>query len=39
MKCPMAYGDSPDQACKNFDNLWLGAAEFLVDQEEEEEKF
>jgi len=39
LKCPIAYGSSPAQACENFDNLWMGASEFLIDQEEEEEKF
>ena len=39
LKCPVAYGESPKQACDNFDNLWNGDAEFLVDQEEEEEEF
>lgn len=39
LKCPVAYGESPKQACENFDNLWNGNAEFLVDQEEEEEEF
>lgn len=39
MKCPQATGESPDQACDNFDHLWMGSAEFLVDQEEEEEQF
>lgn len=39
LKCPVAYGESPAQACENFDNLWVGSAEFLVDQEEEEEQF
>ena len=23
-ECPVAYGDSPHQACINFDHLWLG---------------
>lgn len=39
LKCPIAYGESPAQACENFDNLWNGNAEFLVDQEDEEEQF
>jgi len=39
LKCPTAYGESPDQACNNFDHLWMGSAEFLVDQEDEEEQF
>ena len=39
LKCPVAYGESPRQACENFDCLWNGAAEFLVEQETEEEKF
>ena len=37
-KCPIAYGDSPRQACENFDCLWNGAADFLVDGEPEEEE-
>ncbi len=39
LKCPIAYGESPAQACDNFDNLWMGSAKFLVDQEDEEEQF
>lgn len=39
LRCPMAYGESPRQATENFDALWDGAADFLVDQEEEEEQF
>jgi hypothetical protein len=35
----IAYGESPAQAVNNFDMLWTGAPEFLIDQEEEEEQF
>lgn len=39
MKCVIAYGESPSQACLNFDHLWNGSSEFLVEKEEEEEEF
>ena len=39
MKCVTAYGESPAQAMENFDLLWMGSAEFLVDGEPEEEEF
>jgi hypothetical protein len=35
----IAYGESPAQAVANFDQLWLGSPDFLLDQEEEEEQF
>jgi hypothetical protein len=35
----IAYGESPAQAVSNFDQLWLGSPDFLLDQEEEEEQF
>lgn len=38
-KCVVAYGESPKQACDNFDNLWNGAEGFLLDEEEQEEEF
>lgn len=38
MKCVVAYGESPEQACMNFDCLWNGTAEFLIDPEDEEEE-
>lgn len=41
LKCVVAYGESPAQACANFDALWNGAPGFLIDEEEEdhEEQF
>jgi len=39
LKCVIAYGESPAQACSNFDALWNGAPDFLIDQEDEEEQF
>lgn len=35
----IAYGESPAQAVHNFDMLWVGAPDFLIDQEEPEEEF
>ena len=35
MKCVIAYGDSPMQACVNFDNIWNGAGILLEEPEEE----
>ncbi|MCI0564798.1 MAG: hypothetical protein MN733_40545 [Nitrososphaera sp.] len=35
MKCVVAYGDSPAQACFNFDNLWLGIGTVLEEPEEQ----
>jgi len=35
----VAYGESPAQAVANFDMLWTGAPDFLIDQEEPEEEF
>lgn len=34
LRCVIAYGDSPSQACSNFDSLWLGG-HILPDPEEE----
>ena len=40
MKCVVAYGASPAQACSNFDALWNGAEGFLIEDEDElEEEF
>lgn len=39
LKCVTAYGNSPSQACENFDLLWMGNSEFLIDQEDELEEF
>ena len=40
LNCVMAYGESPAQACSNFDALWNGAPGFVIeDQEDEEEQF
>ena len=38
LRCVVAYGDSPAQACRNFDALWNGP-DFLIDSEEPEEQF
>lgn len=38
MRCVIAYGESPAQACRNFDALWNGTG-FLLDGEEPEEEF
>jgi hypothetical protein len=35
LKCVVAYGESPSQACANFDALWMGTAEVLEEPEEE----
>lgn len=34
MNCVIAYGESPAQACRNFDSLWNGAN--IIEPEEEE---
>lgn len=34
MRCVIAYGDSPAQACSNFDALWRGG-HIIQDPEEE----
>jgi len=40
LNCVVAYGESPAQACSNFDALWNGAPGFVLeDQEDEEEQF
>ena len=31
LECPIAYGDSPHQACMNFDHLWMGVGVAMVD--------
>jgi len=35
LKCVVAYGESPQQACSNFDHLWVGTPGFLLEEEEE----
>ena len=42
MQNAVAYGDSPQQACMNFDQLWLGNVPILsdhYDDNNEEEEF
>ena len=39
LRCVIAYGESPKQACENFDNLWNGTGYVLEEVEEEEEEF
>jgi hypothetical protein len=40
MENAIAFGDSPEQACLNFDALWNGQVPILNDNyEEEEEQF
>lgn len=40
LKCVIAYGESPAQACRNFDSLWNGAPGFVIeDTEDPEEEF
>lgn len=37
LDCPVAYGDSPKQACDNFDALWIGSGFVLPDNFGEED--
>lgn len=37
LRCVVAYGDSPAQACRNFDALWNGG--YIMQDPEEEEEF
>ena len=38
LQCVTAYGDSPGQACSNFDSLWH-QTDGLIDSPEDEEEF
>ena len=37
-KCVVAYGESPEQATRNFDYLWNGAPGFVMEEEPDEEE-
>ena len=39
MENVIAYGESPEQACHNFDALWNGEMPIINDHYEEEENF